>query len=49
MEEKEVEYQVLWKSYFDSVNIKERKNPKLHLQHVPRRYWKYLSEKREQF
>ncbi|WP_020538664.1 TIGR03915 family putative DNA repair protein [Lewinella cohaerens] len=49
MAEQEVEYQVLWKSYFDSVNIKERKNPKLHLQHVPRRYWKYLSEKREQF
>lgn len=49
MAEEEADYQVLWKSYFDSVNIKERKNPKLHLQHVPRRYWKYLSEKREQF
>ena len=47
--EAEPDYQVLWKSYFDSVNIPERKNMKLHLQHVPRRYWKYLSEKREQF
>lgn len=45
----EPDYQILWKSYFDSVNIPERKNVKLHLQHVPRRYWKYLSEKREQF
>jgi len=41
----ETGYQVAWKHYFDSVNIPERKNMKLHLQHVPRRYWKYLSEK----
>lgn len=41
----EPEYQVLWKSYFDSVNIPERVNMKLHLQHVPKRYWKYLPEK----
>ena len=41
----ETGYQVAWKHYFDSVNIPERKNIKLHLQHVPRRYWKYLSEK----
>lgn len=38
-------YQTLWKSYFDSVNIPERENMKLHIQHVPRRYWKYLVEK----
>jgi probable DNA metabolism protein len=49
LEESEADYQVLWKSYFDSVNIPERRNMKLHLQHVPRRYWKYLSEKRGQF
>lgn len=49
LETSEADYQVLWKSYFDSVNIPERKNLKLHLQHVPKRYWKYLSEKRRQF
>lgn len=38
-------YQTLWKDYFKHVNIKERKNDKLHLQHVPRRYWKHLTEK----
>jgi len=38
-------YQTLWKDYFKHVNIKERKNTKLHLQHVPKRYWKYLTEK----
>lgn len=38
-------YQTLWKDYFKHVNIKERKNTKLHLQHVPKRYWKHLTEK----
>ena len=38
-------YQTLWKDYFKHVNIKERKNDKLHLQHVPKRYWKNLTEK----
>lgn len=38
-------YQTLWKQYFSSVNIASRKNPKLHLRHLPKRYWKYLTEK----
>lgn len=41
----EMQFQHLWKNYFDSTNIKSRKNTKLHQQHVPKRYWKYLSEK----
>ncbi|MGN6401543.1 MAG: TIGR03915 family putative DNA repair protein [Flavisolibacter sp.] len=44
-DEKESLYQQLWKQYFDSVNIKARRNMKLHIQHVPKRYWKYLIEK----
>jgi probable DNA metabolism protein len=44
-QENEMLYQVLWKDYFKSTNIKSRKNMKLHLQHMPRRYWKYLIEK----
>ncbi len=38
-------YQQLWQQYFKSVNIAARKNTKLHIQHMPRRYWKYLTEK----
>lgn len=45
-EENENEYEDLWQNYFNSVNIPSRKNTKLHVQHVPKRYWKYLSEKR---
>lgn len=44
-DDKEREYQALWKNYFNAVNIRERNNTKLHLRHMPRRYWKYLTEK----
>lgn len=43
--EEEVAFENLWKDYFNSVNIASRKNKKLHERHVPKRYWKYLSEK----
>ncbi|MEJ7914332.1 MAG: TIGR03915 family putative DNA repair protein [Chitinophagaceae bacterium] len=39
-------YQQLWQQYFKSVNIAARKNTKLHIQHMPKRYWKYLTEKK---
>lgn len=42
---KEELYAVLWKDYFKSANIVARKNTKLHVRHVPKRYWKYLTEK----
>ncbi|WDF80636.1 TIGR03915 family putative DNA repair protein [Mucilaginibacter sp. KACC 22773] len=38
-------YQQLWKSYFTSVNIVARKNTRLHLRHIPKRYWRHLTEK----
>lgn len=38
-------YQQLWQQYFSSVNIAARKNMKLHLQHMPQRYWRHLVEK----
>ncbi|TWV99679.1 DNA metabolism protein [Chitinophaga pinensis] len=39
-------YQKLWNTYFKEANIVGRKNPRLQLQHMPRRYWKYLTEMR---
>lgn len=44
-DESELLYQQLWRQYFKSVNIPARKNTRLHIQHMPKRYWKYLSEK----
>lgn len=43
--DEEKNYQTLWQQYFTKTNIVERKNLKLHVQHVPKRYWKYLTEK----
>ncbi|GEO06720.1 DNA metabolism protein [Adhaeribacter aerolatus] len=48
LEEQEHLYQKLWQTYFHHVNIPERKNRKLHLRHMPLRYWKYLTEKQPQ-
>jgi probable DNA metabolism protein len=45
MAEDEKIFQELWKGYFKSMTIKERINPKLQRQHMPRRFWKYLTEK----
>ena len=45
-DENEKLYQTLWQQYFQSVNIKARKNMKLHIQHMPKRYWRYLVEKK---
>lgn len=49
LDKKELLYATLWKDYFNSTNIKERKNMKLHIQHVPKRYWRYLTEKNPDF
>lgn len=45
LDDQEVLYDQLWKDYFQSINIKERQNIKLHVQCVPKRYWRYLNEK----
>lgn len=45
LDEKQELYALLWNDYFRSTNIPARKNMKLHIQHVPKRYWKYLTEK----
>ncbi|KAA8735248.1 DNA metabolism protein [Acinetobacter qingfengensis] len=45
LDDDEILYDQLWKDYFHSVNVKERQNLKLHIQYVPKRYWRYLNEK----
>jgi len=44
-DEDEEFFQNLWRNYFTSVNIESRKNTKLHIKHMPKRYWKNLIEK----
>ena len=37
--------QEMWRTYFKAICIKERMNPRKQLQDMPRRYWRYLTEK----
>ncbi len=43
--EEEAFYQELWQGFYNSIAIKDRKNPRLQSQYMPKRYWKYLVEK----
>ncbi len=43
----EEKMQELWKSYYKSINITERKNTRQMRAFLPERYWKHLSEKQE--
>lgn len=45
MDQDEKLFQTLWKTYFKSIGIQERVNPRLHKQNLPVRFWKYLTEK----
>jgi probable DNA metabolism protein len=37
-------WEKLWLSYFKAINNESRTNPKVQLQFMPKRYWKYLPE-----
>lgn len=47
MDKDEKLFQQLWQTYFKSIAIKERLNPRKHKQDMPVRYWKYLTEKQK--
>jgi probable DNA metabolism protein len=42
----EQQWQELWRDYFKHIAIKERTNPRLQMQFMPKRFWKYLTEKK---
>ena len=45
LHQEESAYQELWKTYFKNTHIASRKNMKLHMKHIPKRYWRHLTEK----
>ncbi|EGD48751.1 hypothetical protein Cpap_3175 [Ruminiclostridium papyrosolvens DSM 2782] len=42
----ELRFQALWKNYYKHIAIKNRINPKLQKNFMPKRYWKNLTEKK---
>ncbi|MBQ9666955.1 MAG: TIGR03915 family putative DNA repair protein [Bacteroidaceae bacterium] len=45
LSENEKVFQELWRTYFKAICIRERMNPRKQLKDMPRRYWKYMTEK----
>lgn len=43
--EEEKQYQDLWKTFYQTIGIKERKNTRLQMQYMPKKYWQDLIEK----
>ena len=42
----ESNFQVLWKTFFNTISIKERQNARLQMQFMPKKYWQDLVEMR---
>ena len=42
--QEEAQYRRLWKRFYDTVEIRERHNPKLRRTHMPQRYWETMTE-----
>ena len=43
-DEREAEYRLLWKRFYDTIAIKERENPRLRMSNMPKRYWGTMTE-----
>ena len=41
---KEQEFLDLWQTFFDHIEIRERRNPKLQMNLMPKRFWKHMDE-----
>jgi len=42
---KEAGFQAMWRTYVEHISIEARKNPKCQMNHMPKKYWKFLTEK----
>ncbi|GBG57753.1 DNA metabolism protein [Sporomusaceae bacterium FL31] len=43
-DQEEQAYRELWKVFYDTIAIQGRYNPQCRMNHMPKRYWKYLTE-----
>ena len=43
-DETEATYRTLWKTFYDTIAIKERYNPKCRMTQMPKRYWNTMTE-----
>ena len=45
---REEDYRRLWKTFYDTVAIQSRHNPRLRQSNLPKRYWHHMTELREE-
>jgi probable DNA metabolism protein len=43
-DEKEQSFRELWRLFYDAIEIQGRHNPKCRMNHMPKRYWRYMTE-----
>lgn len=43
-DDEELFQQELWKSFFKTIGINERKNKKVQINFMPKKYWEYIIE-----
>ena len=46
--EEEAQYRKLWKRFYDTIEIKERHNPRKQMSSMPKRYWETMTEFQEE-
>ena len=44
LKNEEIEYEDLWKTFFNTIGIKSRYNPKTQMNFMPKKYWDYIIE-----
>lgn len=42
--DKELTFRKLWKEFYDTIEIKERHNERCRMTHMPKRFWKHMTE-----
>jgi probable DNA metabolism protein len=42
----EMDYRKMWKEFYDTIAIEERKNEKCRVNHMPKRFWRHMTEMR---
>ena len=42
--EEEMKFRALWRLFYDTIEIKERHNPRCRMSHMPKRYWRFMTE-----
>ncbi|NTV03151.1 MAG: DNA metabolism protein [Chlorobiaceae bacterium] len=45
LSDEEQQVQAMWRTFFSTIAIPERRNPRLQKSNMPAKYWKYLTEK----